>query len=716
VTRRSRPPGTHPGTLACALVLAGLLATVVGAPASAQPVTDETDVRLIVSSLTGVLGPHSLALSDIDPLDRPEPPLDLELRLLVENAGPQPLDTLRVVIELYPAVSSRADLATAFDGEPTGQPHVSEVAVHDGAPLEPGAIAGIGEVFERDEIGVWSEEGGVHPLRLNVVRGADVLAQAVTAVVWVASPVETPLLTSFIWPFDDAPWRTVQGAYLAEADRALQPGGRLDTLLGTLERRADAGVVLAPAAHLLEDLRDRADGFVALERRPDGTVEARDIEPEDPEARRANDALGRLRDLARQLPHPPVTGTYADADLLGLASAGLSELAGEAAVEGRRRLQQLLDRAPDAGTHLVGGHIDPTVLDLLPGDQLLLPPDTVVDAGAGGPGADLRTLRSAAGRVLTGIVGDEQITSLLEGRPGPAGPVADVQRILATSAATYFEHAQVPDRTLLMLPPDGWSPGPEFAPRLIDAFTAAPWLELTTPDVLATNGHRNGQALTLEEPDDDPLSPAFATALTETERELDAARAAVTPEAPLVGGRNPRELDDLLLRATSRWYRGAGAGESDALVRDVRRAVDETFGDVVVASGSRVTLTSDSGQIPVTLQRTRGGPITVRVEVASQGRLVWPDGRRSEPLELTDGVSQTVSFRTRALSTGTFPVTVRVTDPTGEHELERTTVSVRSTAISGPALSATGLAVLALLLAGALRRRRPRRSHLQVVD
>jgi MYXO-CTERM domain-containing protein len=106
----------------------------------------------------------------------------------------------------------------------------------------------------------------------------------------------------------------------------------------------------------------------------------------------------------------------------------------------------------------------------------------------------------------------------------------------------------------------------------------------------------------------------------------------------------------------------------------------------------------------------------VRVEVASQGRLVWPDGRRSEPLELTDGVAQTVSFQTRALSTGTFPVTVRVTDPTGEHELERTTVSVRSTAISGPALSATGLAVLALLLAGALRRRRPRRSHLEVVE
>jgi hypothetical protein len=716
VTWRPRPPGPRSGLRACALLLGGLLATAFAAPAAAQELTDEADIRLIVSDLTGVLGPHSLEVDEVDPTDRPDAPVDLELRLLIENAGPQPLDTLRVVLELYPAVRDRADLAAAFEGELSGQPQVKELLVREGAALEPGAIAGISEVFEHDEVDVWSEDGGVHPLRLAVVRGTDVLAQTVTAVVWVATPIEVPLLTSFVWPFDDTPWRTVQGAYLAEADRAIDAGGRLETLLATLERRPDAPIVLAPAAHLLEDLRDRADGFTALERQPDGSVEAREIEPEDPEARRANDALTRLREVAQRLPHPPVTGTYADADLLALTSAGLTDLAGEAAVEGRRRLQQLLDRAPDAGTHLVGGHLDPAVLDLLPGDQLLLPAGSVAPTGPGGPGADLRPLRSAGGRLLTGIVSDPQLTSFLEGRPGPGGPVADAQRIVAGSAAAYFEHPHVAGRTLLVLPPDGWAPSPELAPRLLDAFADAPWLELTTPDVVATSGYRGGQPITLADPADEELSPTFASALTEAGHALDAARAAVTPEAPLIGGRNPRDLEDTLLRATSRWYRGAGAAESDALVRDVRRAVDETFGDVEVASGTRITLTSDSGQIPVTLQRTRGGPITVRVEVASQGRLVWPDGRRSEPLELTDGVAQTVSFRTRALSTGTFPVTVRVTDPTGEHELERTTVSVRSTAISGPALSATGLAVLALLLAGALRRRRPRRSHLEVVE
>jgi hypothetical protein len=712
VTARRKPPGHRPALLWC-LLLVGLVTGAAATPAAAQPVTEDHDVRVVLSSISGVLGPGSLVLGDVDPLDRPEPPLDLELRLLVENAGSAAIDSLRVVLELYPAVPDRDALTRAFDGDPEGQPHVHELAVRDGEPLAPGAVAGIGDVFEHDETDLLDD--GVHPLRLTVVRGAELLAQTTTAVVWVGEPVTDPLLTSVVLPFADGPWRTVGGAYAAEADRAIQPGGRLDTLLGTLERRQDVGVVLAPAAELLEDLRDRADGFTALERQPDGSVEAREVEPEDREARRANDTLARVREVVRDLPHPPVTGTYAAADLQALTAADLADLAGEAAVEGRRRLQQLLDRAPDAGTHLVGGHLDPAVLDLLPGDQLLLPPETVEEDGGDGPGAGVRPLRSAAGRALTGIVADRRLTAAMAAAPGPAGPVADAQRLVAETAAAYLEHPSVDARPLLVLPPEGWDPSPELVTRLLDALADAPWIELTTPTGLAASGHRSAQPLTLSDVDVEPLSPALASSLGETSQALTAARGAVTVEAPLIGERSPRDLHDTLLRATSRWYRGAGEGEADALVRDVRRAVDETFGDVVVASGTRVTLTSDTGQIPVTLQRTRGGPITVRVEVASQGRLVWPDGRRSETLVLSDGVAQTVSFRTRALSTGTFPVTVRVTDPSGEHEIERTTLSVRSTAFSGPALSATGLAVLALLLVGALRRR-PRRHRLEVVD
>jgi hypothetical protein len=703
-----------------AIVVAALLVALVPpGSAEAQTSDDEIDVRLTLSSLTGVLGPYSVTYDPDadDPTDRPEVPTDVELRVLVENAGPQALDALRVVVELYPAVGSRAELDVAFDGDPVGQPNVHDLLVHDGEPLGPGTIAGVSDAL--DDTGVFGDEGGVHPLRITAVRGAATLAQLTTAVIWLGAPVEDPLLTTVVWPIDDAPWRTVGGAYQAGADRAVQPGGRLDTLLRALERRPDdAPVVLAPAPHLVEDLRDRADGFVSIERQPDGSIETREVEPEDDDARLANDTLTRLRELARALPRAPITGPYADADLATLTAAGQTGLAAEAAVEGRRRLQQLLDRAPEASTHLVGGRLTPDVLDLLPGDQLLLPPAALTAAPPDVDGTrTLRPVRSTSGRLFTGIVANPAIAATLEAAPSRAGHVADVQRVLAESAFVYLNAPDVAGRSLVVLPPEAWDPSPELATSLLDGLASATWLRPTSPDVLTAAGSVGSDELSLAEPTEAPFPPTFVTALREAEASLDAARASVTPEAPAIGGRSSLALHDTLLRSTSRWYRQTDPTEAEALVRDVQRAVDDTFGEVEVATGTQVTLTSDAGQIPVTLQRTRGGPISVRVEVASQGRLVWPDGRRSEPLVLADGAAQTVSFRTRALSTGTFPVTVRVTDPTGTHELQRTTLSVRSTAISGAALSATGLAVLALLLAGALRRRRPsRRHHLEVVS
>ena len=150
-------------------------------------------------------------------------------------------------------------------------------------------------------------------------------------------------------------------------------------------------------------------------------------------------------------------------------------------------------------------------------------------------------------------------------------------------------------------------------------------------------------------------------------------------------------------------------------MRDVQRAVDTTIGDIEVSSGT-VTLTSDTGQIPVTLQRSRGEAIQVVATVESQGRLLWPEGRRSEVLQLDEGSTATVSFPTRALSTGTFPVTVRVTDPSGTTIIADTTLSVRSTAISGVALTGTVVLVAILLLFGAVRRGDRRRAPLSSVD
>jgi hypothetical protein len=308
---------------------------------------------------------------------------------------------------------------------------------------------------------------------------------------------------------------------------------------------------------------------------------------------------------------------------------------------------------------------------------------------------------------VTLVVGDPYLTALLDA-PGDGGPVATTQRIVAETAMAYFQAPATPDRALAVHPPDAWAPSAEEAQRLLDRFGEATWLRLSAPSILAVRARR-GPAADLRTPEAGGGSEVHRARLAEVADDLDAASAARTGEdTDDLAGRRPNELRDALWRSTSRWFPD-GSPPASALVDDVEATIDEALDDVTIASGSLITLTSDTGTIPVTLQRSNGEPLAVQVEVASQSRLTWPEGRTSETIVLEDQATQTVSFPTRALSTGTFSVNVRVTDPTGRIELDRTTLSVRSTAISGPALSIIAGLVVVLLLAGLIRRRPKRR-------
>ena len=704
------------------LLIAALTALVMAgsSSAAAQDAELTASVRITVSHLTGVLGPGSVAVDGReDPRELEPAPHDLVIRALIENDGEVALESLRLVIEIHPPARTRGLLRQALEGRLLSRPvHVNDPAIRDGNPLEPGEVAGVSATFGRDQIPWADGAGGVHPVRISVTRGTDVLDEVITAVVWQNETPPEPMTTTFVWPLDAAPWRTVGGSYPSGADREVRPGGRLDDLIRALERSGSPPVVPAPAAHLLEDLSDRTEGFTSLARQDDGTLESRTTMASSSSARLSGHTLQRLRELATAMPYAPVSGAYAAADLVALNSGSdpLRELAAEAAVDGRRRLQRQLGRAVDATAHLVRGPTDDAVLDLVPGETLLLPYATTTEPPLGADPSlapAIRRLRTPSGRLLTALVSDPYLEDALSDLDHPAGPAAAAQRVIAESALAYFEAPTAAGRTLLLMPPPTWHPSPGTADLLLKGLREANWLRLSTPSDQVEQGQAGGELLELAGVATGPFQGDLAAMLDSATTGLTAATAALPEGATQLDGRSASELRDDLLRASSHWYREA-TGEAESIVREVQRAIDATFGSVEVATGS-VTLTSDTGQIPVTLQRSRGGPVTVAVEVASQGRLLWPEGRRSEPLVLEEGASQTVSFSTQARSTGTFPVTVRVTDPTGAHELARTRLSVRSTAISGPALSAIGGVILVLLLLGALRRR-DRRPRLEVVE
>jgi hypothetical protein len=762
------------------------------APASAQVVDGRPDVRLLVTELTGVLGPGTVARPDDDvvppsdpsqgarepasddpeegdapddiarddrsedegapgddaqeagaeddgdaevppegteepgvavpapssELDRAEASADeLRVRVLVENADTVPVDALRVVVEVHPPVLTRGLLRQALNGQLDTAPlHVHTPDVRDGLPLAPGELAGVEDRFRADEVQWAPSPGGVHPIRIAVVRGTLVLDEVITAAVWLADRPESPLLTSVVWPLDGPPLRGADGVYGEAADRELRVGGRLQVLLEAAAVAGGPGLSLAPAAHLLEDLVDRSDGYVVETREGGGPLERREVGADDGGARVATGVLRRVREVAAELPDPPLGGVYAAADLPALVAgdATTQELAAAAASEGRRRLQLQLGREVDASTLLADAPLDTSSLDLLSGETIVVPYGATTEPALGpDPSipAPVRPIRAASGRVLTALVTDPYLEEALGATPHPAGGVVDSQRVVAESAMAFLAAPGEADRALVVRPPDGYTPSLPTAIDTLEALRAATWLELVAPSDLADRALRSDQPVELAELG--VAEPALVEEIGATTRQLDAVVEAIEPAAGQIGERSTSDLRDDLLRAGSRWF-AADPDRATSLVREVQRDIDAAFGNVeVVASG--VTLTSDTGQVPITLQRTDGEPLVVVVEVLSQGRLTWPEGRRSEPILLEPGASQTVTFATSSLSTGTFPVTVRVTDPSSSRQLGSASFSVRATAISATALSSTAVVVLVLLLFGTLRRRE-REPRLAVVD
>jgi hypothetical protein len=713
--RRRRTRASAVGRLHRTLLLvlvAGTAGLALSNGAGAQEM-DPPRVRLQVSSLTGVLGPGLVAPPEddtLDPEDTPDPPTTLEIRVLVENRSETRIDAARLVVEVYPPVESREDLRAAMEGDLTADPIlVDDPAIRDGT-LGVGEIAGATRSFEEDEV-AWGENGGVHPIRIAVVRGTVVLDEVLTSVVWLQDHPSEPIDTVFVWPLDEEPWRSAGGTYPAGVDRSILTGERLDNLVRVLERSPTAPIVLAPAPHLLEDLRDRANGFTVIEPVTQELQQERQVVPEASDARRANDLLRRLRELAEGLPYAPVTGSYAGADLSALHATGERgprDLASDAAAAGRQRLQTELGRSPEGATHLLSGGVLPPVLDLIPGDQLLVPDDaTLTSPGDLGPAArePIRALRSPAGRSLVAFVADEHLSELVTDPTHRAGPHIGVQRIVAESALLHLERPGVSGRSLLLLPAADWDPGLETGSILLAQLTGVPWLELGDVTTTIASGRRATTPVELAEPGDGTFPATFSAELQTALEELEAARGMLPEDATAIADRTPAELRDALMRSTSTWLRSDTQRVAQGLVADVRGTLATFLGEVSVSESS-VQLTSDVGQIPVTLQRTSGEPILVQVEVASQGSLVWEEGRRSQTLLLTEDSSVTVAFPTRALSTGIHPVTVKVTDPSGVLALYETTLTVRSTAISGPALAGITGVVVVLLLIGALRRRR----------
>jgi hypothetical protein len=617
-----KPPRPAPGTrrtlrplAALVLAAATLLALATGAgPAHAQAGT-------------------TITLEDQVTWLRPGEPFTADVRVARAPAGA----TVQVVA--HEALGSRAQFEESVGGDPGRTVHRTDpqpLAAVTGAD----GLARVGFGPEADL------NQGVHPVVVQVLAGADVVAELVTYVVVPITEAEgfTPLNVAVV--LDVA------------APTALQPDGTVlvpDTTVDRVTERAEA-LAAAPKAP------------VTVAPRPE-TIDSLAVSGEsgDELVARLDRAIGDRTVLARP---------YTDVDVAQLGEAGLLGEVNAQADAGADVLRQRFGIEPTPGIWLVPGTVGAeaarTLNDIGVGQAVVGPsavaeaprlgdglvPDVPIRFGEGGPEA---------------VVADEALVAHLD-QEGALG----AQRFVAALAMTWFE-APANDRAVAARVPASADIDPEALARALDELEAEPSVlrPVSLPDLFAAVQPPEGESRPVAEVADHQGGDDLRALAPR----LEAARESVGGIGGILGDdEQGRSLEHSLLLAT-----GADTPDDrrDAYVDRVTTELS-LLDDLVTAPNEfRITLTSRTATIPLNLTNNAARPVDVRIELQSD-QLEFPEGDVLTET-LPPGPSR-IDVPVRVLASGAFPLDITITSPDRSIELVQTRYDIRSTVVSGVGL------------------------------
>ena len=675
------------------LVAAALALAVLPAyPALAQE--DERAVTVEVSEISAVLRPG----------DR------LTIRGNLVNTGDEAVRDLQLRLYVGSRVETRFELARiAGDGDRETEGAATRIT----APFGTGADDDVGpraslaftvDVPAADVAGL-GRQAGVHPLRLEArsrrttrtVGVADTFLQW-----WPANRARSRI--AWVWPLAQPDDRDVDGVYADDSlAEAVRPGGRLVELLHV----ADGLSPLRPVTWAVDPARvsavaDMADGYRV--RAGDESVAGQGEEV-------AKRWLADLDAALSKRQSPVLALPYADPDVVAVVRAGAGDRIGTMLREGRQVLQQRLGVTADATLAWPpGGLVSSETLDVLTGDgvrsvvlderSLRYPDDerpnhTPTSAMALGDGG------------TTGLVADHTLAEIVATGADGGGDRLDVQRFLAETALIALERPSS-QRAVVVTPPRDWAPLRPYARSLLEQSATVPWLEPTTLPALVEAPERADVERFVSYPDDAvaaELSRGHVDEVVAERKRLGRFRSILERDTkhPL-----PPRGDETLDRAVSVARRDDAEG-ARRLVDSVRGRLDGEFGRIRIITGGIVTLTSDNGRIPVTIENGLGERVLLRVTIDAGPRLQLDQNRPVEQA-FAEGKTQ-LTIDARAVQSGEFTIAVKLLTPDGDELPGGTaTLRVRSTAYGKVALVIT-IGAFAVLLGASVTRLVRRRSR-----
>ena len=720
---RTAKAASRLGSLAAAALALGIgLGTALASPVQARPAADHA----VLSSRTGQV---DVAISSMTPRYA-KPGATVTLTGSVSNGTSQTQAGLQVQLYSSAAHFTSRDGMEAFLNSgtntalvPAGSPFVIA------ASLKPGASANWSASFSVNAQGI--SAFGVYPVAAQLADTitGDALSSAQTLLpFWPgqrAAGLARPVNISWLWPLIDQPHHTACTA-ITNSDLApsLSPGGRLSALVGAGMSHADADLTWVVDPALLSDAAIMTKYYYV---NPHTDCVGTGQQP-------SKAAASWLTDVKTATSgQPTVLTPYANADMTALVHQGLGAELASAYTQGETVARSVLGGS--FGPKIAwpaGGNADlSTLTNLSTADGI----GTVVLAGSEMPPADagsfepddaVTSIKTGAGTTMNVLLADSTLTSILADADTSSGPLtastgfAVEQRFLAETAMVAAEAPDL-ERSLVVAPPQDWSPSQGLASDLLAETVGAPWLKPATAASLTTapDSERTiaRKPLPANQPSHGELSRGYLQQMASLGVQLATFKSVL--DAPSAG--YLQSLDQALAATASSAWRGSGNAAGLALSRSLSSYLTYAESKIKIVGSKAVPMGGASGSVPVAIQNQGNHTVKVRlttsVDNTDHPLSQLTIGRFRDVVVVRPNQAVTVTLPVSSAPQGSTQITLSLATESGQPlQSAAFTLNVQSTRDGRAILFLIGVAIGVFVLSSGYRGvRRRLRDDAQVV-
>jgi len=585
------------------------------------------------------------------------------------------------------------------------------------ASVAPGQTATWSTSFGVSAAGI--AEFGVYPVAAQLLDfSGDALGSAQTLLPYwpgrQAGVISRPLSISWVWPLIDQPHRQVCTALTNNNLAAsLKRSGRLSALLdaGTSHPGADLTWMVDPA--LLGDVSTMTRAYST-----GGQANCTGAQPE-PALPAASQWLTGLKQVTAG--QPTVVTPYANVDTTALVHQGLTADLASAYSVGNQVARNVLGDVPGHSIAWpAGGTADLSVLTRLATSEHV---NTVVLASSQMPPARsseftpdnaVAAIHTEAGTPMTVLLADSTLTGVLasgdtsSGSLSPGTEFGVKQRFLAETAMIA---AEAPDsaRSVVVAPPQDWSPSQALASDLLGETTSAPWLKPAALGSLASapaaGPSLDRRSLPASKASPGELSAGYLASVGQLGQQVGQFKAMLDNAS----SGYQQSLTEALAATESAAWRRVGAASGQAMRASLAQYIADAMRKVRIITSPTVPMGGSSGSVPVAIQNGLSrNSIRVRVVATALNNADRPSqlaiGRFSDEVQVPPGDAVTVRLPVSSAPQGSTQITVRLTTVQGMPlAVDQATTTVQSTRYGRAILFLIGAAIGVLVLTSGYR-------------